>query len=68
MLYRDNQNLPQKVTVDYKTIFKRFCKTVDGYAQYYPEVANLKREVGQINFNLILIDAHPSPDLPAYAA
>jgi hypothetical protein len=58
MLYQDNQNLPQKIIVDYKTILNRFSKTLDFYAPEFPEIDNLQRKVQQIHFNIILADSH----------
>lgn len=58
MLYSQNQNLQQKIIIDYRTILNRFWKTLIRYAPDYPEVARLKQEVEQVHFNIILTDAH----------
>lgn len=58
MLYKDKQNSPQQITIDYKLILARLRKTIMVYEADYPEVAALKQEINLIYFNIFLLDAH----------
>jgi len=58
MLYRNNHNLAQKIIEDYRVILNRLQKTLSSYALHNPAVAALKQEVEQVQFNILLSDAH----------
>ncbi|KAA5541262.1 hypothetical protein [Adhaeribacter rhizoryzae] len=58
MLYKDNQNNPQQITINYKLILDRLRKTIMVYEAECPEVAALKQEINLIYFNIFLSDAH----------
>jgi hypothetical protein len=60
MLYKENGNNPQKITIDYRAVLNRLQNSIAIYSTEFPEVAALKREVALIYFNIFLIDAHLS--------
>ena len=58
MLFKNTENSPQKITIDYRAVLNRLQNSIAAYAVASPEVIAVKHEIDLIYFNIFLTDAH----------